>query len=85
MVHVGVSGIARELTLEQLAHNNGYDKLDTVLHCPDDQCCLSGAPECLVSKLDMTKVKDAVNNSGCGVKAVVSTDPGRFVLQYFYY
>ena len=28
VVHVGVSGIAKGLTLEQLAHNDGYDKCD---------------------------------------------------------
>ena len=34
VVHVGVSGIATELTLEQQAHNNGYDKPDVKLMVP---------------------------------------------------
>lgn len=79
-MHVGVSGIAKELTLEQQAHNDGYDKCDVRGRCPSSSACVSGAPCCLVSKIDMKRVRDTVNNSICGVQAIVSNDPGRYVL-----
>lgn len=83
MVHVGVSGIAKELTLEQQAHNDGYDKCDVKGLCPGDGCCVHSAPCCIVSKLDMKRVKDAVLSSGCGVDCIVSLDPGRYELLPF--
>ena len=76
MVHVGVSGIAKELTLEQQAHNDGYDKYDVLSTCPDDNCCISGAPPVLVSKLDLEKVRTVVKEQA-GVDCIVSMDPGR--------
>lgn len=85
VVHVGVSGIAKELTLEQCAHNDGYDKLDVKGSLPCGQCCVGGAPECLVSDIDMNKVCDAVNGSNCGVRCIVSTDPGRYLCDYIYF
>ena len=79
VVHVGVSGIARDLTLEQQAHNDGYDKHDVDGACPDSRCCVEGAPLRILSKIDMTKVMECVNHSNCNVRAVVSYDPGRYV------
>jgi len=72
-----VSGIAKELTLEQLAHNDGYDKLDIHSLRPETRCCHQGAPAFLMSGIDMSRVCDAVKESGCGVEAVLSFDPGR--------
>ncbi|XP_023932442.1 pyroglutamyl-peptidase 1-like [Lingula anatina] len=77
VVHVGVSGIADRLTLEQLAHNDGYEREDIFNCVPDTKCCVDGADHCLVSAIDMTKVQQCVNSSACGVEAIVSTDPGR--------
>ena len=77
MVHVGVSGIAKELTLEQLAHNDGYDKYDIRNSCPAGHCCVDGATSSIKSRIDMVRVRDAVNNAHCGVEAIVSLDPGR--------
>ena len=74
-----MSGIAKELTLEQQAHNDGYDKCDVRGRYPSNNTCVSGAPCCIISKLDMKKVCDSVNKSPCGVDAVVSMDPGRYV------
>jgi len=80
VVHVGVSGIAKELTLEQLAHNDGYDKLDVHGVRPESRCCHQGAPAFLMSGIDMSRVCDAVKESDCGVDAVLSFDPGRLAL-----
>ena len=77
MVHVGVSGLATELTLEQQAHNSGYDKTDVCGEHPTMHCCVEGAEDCLVSEIDMKYVCAEVNNAGLKVKAVVSHDPGR--------
>lgn len=77
MIHVGVSGIATKITLEQQAHNTGYQR-DDVLGCrPENHCCVHGAEDCKVSKLDMQKVCDDINSMGSEVEAVVSHDPGR--------
>lgn len=85
VVHVGVSGIAKELTLEQCAHNDGYDKLDMKGSLPRGQCCIDDAPQCLVSNIDMSKVCESVNRSDCGVCCIVSTDPGRYLCDYIYF
>jgi len=87
VVHVGVSGIAKELTLEQMAHNDGYDKLDVRGCVPSAQCCRLdvAAPSCLVSAIDMSRVCEAVKKSGCGVDAVLSFDPGRYLCDFIYY
>jgi len=77
VVHVGVSGIAKDLTLEQQAHNDGYDKPDEAGRFPTSKCCIEGAEPCLVSDIDMMQVCAAVKMSDCGVNACVSTDPGR--------
>jgi len=85
VVHVGVSGVAKELTLEQSAHNDGYDKLDVQGLIPDSKCCVDGAPQCLVSQIKMNRVCDAVNKSECGVHSVVSYDPGRYLCDFIYF
>ena len=81
MVHVGVSGIATELTLEQQAHNDGYDKMDVMGKCPQTQCCVDDRDKncVLISGIDMEKVCSKVNAAGIKVKARVSHDPGRYV------
>lgn len=85
VIHVGVSGIASELTLEQQAHNDGYDKGDVLGKCPDQNCCVDGADNCIASELDMQCVCHDINNSGIDVKAVVSLDPGRYLCDFSYY
>jgi pyroglutamyl-peptidase len=86
VVHVGVSGIAKELTLEQCAHNDGYDKLDVCGRIPSTKCCVDDAPQCLVSRIDMQRVCASVNKS-CGhdVTSVVSHDPGRYLCDFIYF
>lgn len=85
VVHVGVSGIAKELTLEQVAHNDGYDKPDVRGLLPYDKCCVGGAPHCLTSDIDMNQVCDAVNKAQCGVHSIVSHDPGRYLCDFIYF
>lgn len=81
---MGVSGIATELTLEQLAHNDGYDKHDIHGMCPSSNNCVDDAcDQIIVSGINMEHVCQAVNSSGGAVKAVVSQDPGRYKFLLF--
>lgn len=74
---MGVSGIAKELTLEQQAFNEGYFRPDTSGQCPSTHCCIEGGAKNIISCLNMQSVCAAVNDSKCGVDAVVSSDAGR--------
>lgn len=86
MVHVGVSSIASQVTLEQQAHNDGYTKEDFEGSKPAsalciDECCDST----IVSGLNMTQVCESVNQSGRVATAVVSHDPGRYLCDFSYF
>ncbi|KAK6178904.1 hypothetical protein SNE40_011386 [Patella caerulea] len=85
IVHVGVSSIAMELTLEQQAHNDGYDKHDISGSCPPTQCCVEGADTCIKSDIDMQHVCNEVNNMPIKIKTVVSNDAGRYLCDFSYY
>ena len=78
VVHVGVSSFASELTIEQQAHNDGYDRLDVKGCTADSCCCVEGADNVLVAGLNMKTVCDDVNCSGSKAKAEISHDPGRY-------
>ncbi|XP_064618535.1 pyroglutamyl-peptidase 1-like [Lineus longissimus] len=85
VVHVGVSGIARNLTLEQCAHNDGITMEDVKGRVPLTHCCIEGSPKKLTSELQMNVICDKVNRCGCGVTSVVSHDPGRYLCNYIFY
>ena len=78
VIHVGVSGEAKQLTLEQQAHNDGYVRTDIRGELPDFYRCHESADPCVQSSLSMQDVSTAVVNSKCGVDAVWSLDPGRY-------
>ncbi|XP_034051823.1 pyroglutamyl-peptidase 1-like isoform X2 [Gymnodraco acuticeps] len=78
VVHVGVSGLATTVTLEQCGHNKGYKRLDNCSFCPASQCCMDSGPDCIQSVLDMETVCKTVNGSDLGVTLSVSKDAGRF-------
>ncbi|KAK3789410.1 hypothetical protein RRG08_005557 [Elysia crispata] len=86
MVHVGVSGMACELTLEQQAHNDGYDRYDVDGQVPHTKMCVDGSCHNIIaSGLNMSLVCEEVNNM-CEMKAkaVVSHDPGRYLCDFIY-
>lgn len=85
VVHVGVSGLATTVTLEQCGHNKGYKRLDNCSFCPPSQCCMDDGPDCIHSVLDMDTVCKRVNDSGIGVTLSVSKDAGRYLCDYIYY
>lgn len=77
VVHVGVSGLAKTVTLEQCGHNKGYKRLDNCNFCPASQICMENGPDCIHSVLDMETVCKRVNESSIGVTLSVSKDAGR--------
>eukprot|EP00057_Strongylocentrotus_purpuratus_P028155 XP_011682629.1 PREDICTED: uncharacterized protein LOC752387 [Strongylocentrotus purpuratus] len=80
MVHVGVSSVASELTLEQQGHNKGYNKPDVTSKFPEtkDFNCIIGGPDCILSHINMAVASDKLNRTeNCPVKAVVSYNAGR--------
>ncbi|TKS80032.1 Pyroglutamyl-peptidase 1 [Collichthys lucidus] len=85
VVHVGVSGLATTVTLEQCGHNRGYKRLDNCSFCPASQCCMENGPDCIQSVLDMDAVCKRVNDSSLGVTLSVSKDAGRYLCDYTYY
>ncbi|XP_036940044.1 pyroglutamyl-peptidase 1-like [Acanthopagrus latus] len=85
VVHVGVSGLATTVTLEQCGHNKGYKRLDNCRFCPASHCCMENGPDCIQSVLDMEKVCKRVNDSALGVTLSVSEDAGRYLCDYTYY
>ena len=76
-----MSGIAKELTLEQQAHNDGYNKFDVKGCTPCDNCCVEGADNLIVSQINMSQVSEDVNRAQAGICAVVSNDPGRYCME----
>ncbi|XP_072219974.1 pyroglutamyl-peptidase 1-like isoform X1 [Leuresthes tenuis] len=85
VVHVGVSGLATTVTLEQCGHNKGYKRLDNCSFCPASHSCMENGPDCIKSVLDMNTVCKRVNDSNIGVTVSVSKDAGRYLCDYTYY
>ncbi|KAM4551871.1 pyroglutamyl-peptidase 1-like isoform 2-T3 [Odontesthes bonariensis] len=85
VVHVGVSGLATTVTLEQCGHNKGYKRLDNCSFCPASHSCIENGPDCIKSVLDMNTVSKRVNDSNIGITASVSKDAGRYLCDYTYY
>lgn len=86
VVHVGVSGLANHLTLEQCAHNTGYQTLDIVRKYPPDLCCIPGGSKELKSELPLEYICEALNNKPkLRLKCRLSQDPGRYLCSFVYY
>ncbi|XP_002731379.1 pyroglutamyl-peptidase 1-like [Saccoglossus kowalevskii] len=85
LIHVGVSGIAEAITLEELAHNTGYVQRDIKMKTPDTGCCIDGGPDCIISRLDMGAVCEHINQTNCGIQVVTSKDAGRYLCDFSYY
>ncbi|CAL1579192.1 unnamed protein product [Knipowitschia caucasica] len=85
VVHVGVSGLAKAVTLEQCGHNKGYRRLDNCFFSPESECCIEDGPECISSVLDMGSVCSRLRKEGVCSKVTVSKDAGRYLCDYTYY
>ncbi|CAG7820390.1 unnamed protein product [Allacma fusca] len=87
VIHVGVSGIATAITLEQFAHNSGYCSPDILECTPDGSVCVGGGCDIIESGFDMKLVTTTLNTTAetNGVVAEFSYDPGRYLCDFTYY
>lgn len=85
VVHCGVSGIAKEVTMEQAAHRTGYLTRDNDKCCPAKHACAASGPDVIESKLSMSRVTETVNKQQLRLTAVKSQDAGNFLCDYTYY
>ena len=89
VVHVGVKRQAKSLTLEVLAHNDGYEAPDVKSCYPPGHCCIPGGPDSLKCCLDLPQLCENVNQTcsetGLGVDACLSENAGRYLCEFIYY
>ena len=85
VVHVGVSGVAEELTIETLAHNEGYKRLDVTGNTAPSQCYLKNGCDSLATGFNVEKLCDDINGDSCLAMAVQSNDAGRYLCEYIFY
>jgi pyroglutamyl-peptidase len=89
VVHVGVSSLAKKVTLELQAHNDGYDKPDVKSCFPQENCCLPCGSSVEKTCLDLDKICNNVNLTSeelsLGVEACLSEDAGRYLCDFSYY
>ncbi|XP_047516610.1 pyroglutamyl-peptidase 1 [Pieris napi] len=85
-IHVGVSKLAKDITLEKQAHRKGYQRLDYLDKCPANNTCSADGAIRIQTKLNVEKLcSDFNGNSLDGSRAVVSLDAGRYICEYIYY
>jgi len=77
VIHVGLSGIARAVTVEQYAHNCGYCSPDVVNCIPTGNVCIGDGCDVLESGFDMRRIVNTINSMNSKISAEVSYDPGR--------
>lgn len=77
VIHVGVSGIAKAITVEQNAHNCGYSSPDITDCIPTGNVCVVDGCDVIESGFNMRDVVGKVNSQNCGIRAEISYDPGR--------
>ena len=89
VVHVGVKSRAKSVTLEVLAHNDGYKGPDVKSCYPPGHCCLPGGANTLKSSLDLPDLCRSVNLSctetGLEVATCLSENAGRYLCEFIYY
>ncbi|KAM3959444.1 pyroglutamyl-peptidase 1 [Aphomia sociella] len=88
MLHVGVSRLAEQLTIEMQAHKKGYQRLDYFDKLPANQICGAEGAMRLHTKLDVERICKQYNDSNPPddkTAAVSSKDAGRFICEYTYY
>ena len=78
VVHVGVSGLANKITLEQQGHNAGYHRKDVKGQTPPKECCREEGEECLSAGIDMSRISEEINKAENELQAEVSHDAGRW-------
>lgn len=78
MLHVGVSHLAKDITLEMQAHRKGYQKVDYLDKCPANHVCTADGAIRLHTKLDVERIcKDFNDSPLMETSAITSRDAGR--------
>ncbi|KAJ2948765.1 hypothetical protein O0L34_g8024 [Tuta absoluta] len=86
MIHVGVSNIAKEITLEMQAHRKGYQRMDYFNERPANHVCTAEGAIRLHTKLNVERIcKEYNNTSPEKTSAITSLDAGRYLCEYIYY
>nr|XP_039259031.1 pyroglutamyl-peptidase 1-like [Styela clava] len=85
MVHVGVSGRAKSITLEECAKNTTYATQDNSGKCPRNGCCKKSGDSCLKSSLDMKKIAEEAKKINPDIEIETSKEAGRYLCEYIYY
>lgn len=83
VIHLGVSGVARNICIEKQSFNTPYYKCDVTNKCPDTKCCKIDGERCLQTKLDVTQLCNYANecseSRNLKSKCEVSQHPGECV------
>lgn len=80
MIHVGVSYLAKHITLETQAHRKGYKRMDYFDKCPAEHTCTAEGAVRLHTKLNVERICQEFNDyfeTEEKMKAVSSKDAGR--------
>lgn len=85
VVHVGVSSIAEEVTIETYAHNECYNKQDVTGNTAPSECYQKNGRDCLETGFDVAQLCMDINNGSCLAMAVPSKDAGRYLCEYTFY
>ncbi|KDR16265.1 hypothetical protein L798_09684, partial [Zootermopsis nevadensis] len=85
VVHVGVSGLATGLTLEQEAHKSGYCKTDVEGKLPPRNEVGSGKAEVIRPLFDVEDVCKEVDNTEIGIPTFCSSNAGRYLCEFTYF
>lgn len=84
VIHVGVSELAKKVTLEQVAKKDGYKKVDVDGCTPlFNECCVGSSP-LIYSALDVTQLNNNINSTSTSIQTQLSNDAGRWVKQLKY-
>lgn len=85
MIHVGVSGRATAITLEECARNGLYQTADIKGKCPKHNICKKSGQECIESTINMEGVVEKVKAVDPELAVTTSRDAGRYLCEYIYY
>lgn len=77
MIHVGVSNLARKITLETVAQKSGYERSDIYGQKPPCQECCIGTSPFIQSGLDLNELNNRINSTSTYVNTELSRDAGR--------
>ncbi|CAH1115503.1 unnamed protein product [Psylliodes chrysocephalus] len=79
VIHVGVSGEAKQITLEKCAKRDGYKRLDVTGATHSTGTACDSGEECIYTGINVADVCAKLNNTG-KLNACMSSNAGRSIL-----